>query len=112
MRAIWPQTMGELRQRLARGANPDFVSRGFLWIFSWFGGPEARAMWKSLPEARKHFARLIGIIDAMTPTERATPELISFARQYRIARGSGVRPSEVRGLLQTYYELKQRANNT
>lgn len=101
-----PLTLSDLRQQLAWCARPDFFSRCFHWIVGWFAGWQHRDLRPGLEE-QKILDRQIGIIDAMTTEERATPELISYARQYRIAAGSGTRPSEVRQLLETYWQMKR-----
>jgi signal recognition particle subunit SRP54 len=46
--------------------------------------------------------RLEGIINSMTPDERANPDRIDQSRRRRIAAGSGVEPSEVNQLLKQF----------
>ncbi len=46
--------------------------------------------------------RIQGIIDSMTPAERADPHLIEMARRRRIAAGAGVEPAEVSGLVKQF----------
>jgi signal recognition particle subunit SRP54 len=47
----------------------------------------------------KEMKRMEAIILSMTPRERAHPELIAGTRKRRIARGSGVQPSDINRLL-------------
>jgi len=51
--------------------------------------------------------RLVGIIDSMTPGERAKPELLKASRKRRIAAGAGVSVQEVNRLL-TQFEQTQK----
>src|SRR2546423_1794518 len=51
--------------------------------------------------------RLVGIIDSMTPAERAKPELLKASRKRRIAAGAGVSVQEVNRLL-TQFEQAQK----
>ena len=46
--------------------------------------------------------RLGGIIDSMTPLERADPKLINISRRRRIASGAGVEEAEVSGLVKQF----------
>jgi signal recognition particle subunit SRP54 len=46
--------------------------------------------------------RLQGIIDSMTPAERADPHLIDIPRRRRIAAGAGVDPADVSGLVKQF----------
>ena len=47
-----------------------------------------------------------GIINAMTPGERAKPELIKASRKRRIATGAGVPVQEVNRLLKQYDQMQ------
>jgi signal recognition particle subunit SRP54 len=97
-----PITIADLRQILYSCAKPGLLARCFLWINRLFSG-EFREAFREEPEHRQAFKRLVGVIDSMIPEERAAPELIGFDREYRIAQGSGTRPSEVRHVLQMYF---------
>ena len=55
----------------------------------------------------KSIRRIEGIINAMTPTERAKPELIKASRKRRIATGSGVAVQEVNRLLSQFEQTQQ-----
>lgn len=50
--------------------------------------------------------RMRGIIHAMTIKERRSPELIEASRRRRIARGAGVDPQEVSGLVKNFLQMK------
>jgi signal recognition particle subunit SRP54 len=56
--------------------------------------------------ADKQMKRMQGIIDSMTPLERAKPELLKAKRKQRIAAGAGVQVQEVNRLL-TQFEQTQ-----
>jgi signal recognition particle subunit SRP54 len=51
--------------------------------------------------------RTVGIIDSMTPQERARPELIKASRKRRIATGSGVTVQEVNRLLTQFEQMQK-----
>ena len=51
--------------------------------------------------------RTVGIIDSMTPQERATPEIIKASRKRRIATGSGVTVQEVNRLLNQFEQMQK-----
>jgi signal recognition particle subunit SRP54 len=55
----------------------------------------------------RQFRRLAGIIDAMTPAERAHPELIKASRKRRIAAGAGVAVQEVNRLLRQFEQMQE-----
>jgi signal recognition particle subunit SRP54 len=55
----------------------------------------------------KQFARIEGIINSMTPKERAHPELIKASRKRRIAAGAGVPVQEVNRLLKQFEQMQQ-----
>ncbi len=52
-------------------------------------------------------ARIEGIINSMTPAERAKPELIKASRKRRIAAGAGVPVPEVNRLLKQFDEMQK-----
>jgi signal recognition particle subunit SRP54 len=47
-----------------------------------------------------------GIINSMTPAERAKPELIKASRKRRIAAGAGVQVQEVNRLLNQFEQMQ------
>jgi signal recognition particle subunit SRP54 len=51
--------------------------------------------------------RTIGIIDAMTPAERARPEIIKASRKRRVATGAGVSVQEVNRLLNQFEQMQK-----
>ncbi|MFN9489983.1 MAG: signal recognition particle protein, partial [Betaproteobacteria bacterium] len=55
----------------------------------------------------KVIRRLEGIINAMTPLERAKPELIKASRKRRIAAGAGVTVQEVNRLLNQFEQTQK-----
>ncbi len=57
-------------------------------------------------DADRQVRRLEGIIDSMTPRERARPELIKASRKRRIAAGSGVPVQEVNRLLAQFEQVQ------
>jgi len=57
-------------------------------------------------DADKQIRRVEGIINAMTPQERAKPELIKASRKRRIAAGSGVPVQEVNRMLNQFEQMQ------
>jgi signal recognition particle subunit SRP54 len=55
----------------------------------------------------KSIARIEGIINSMTPFERANPDLIKASRKRRIAAGSGVQVQEVNRLLNQFEQTRK-----
>ncbi|MSQ19890.1 MAG: signal recognition particle protein [Betaproteobacteria bacterium] len=55
----------------------------------------------------KSIRRIEGIINAMTPLERAKPEIIKASRKRRIATGSGVQVQEVNRLLNQFEQTQK-----
>jgi signal recognition particle subunit SRP54 len=55
----------------------------------------------------KSMRRIEGIINAMTPLERAKPEIIKASRKRRIAMGSGVQVQEVNRMLNQFEEAQK-----
>jgi signal recognition particle subunit SRP54 len=55
----------------------------------------------------KVVARTLGIIDSMTPGERARPEIIKATRKRRIAGGAGVPVQEVNRLLNQFEQMQK-----
>ncbi len=60
-----------------------------------------------LSKSEKEFRRMEGILCAMTPKERATPQILNARRRQRIARGSGVTVAEVNSLLRKFEEMRE-----
>ena len=57
-------------------------------------------------DADRQVRRLEGIINSMTPQERAKPELIKASRKRRIATGSGVAVQDVNRLLNQFEQVQ------
>ncbi|MFM2445712.1 MAG: hypothetical protein RI936_159 [Pseudomonadota bacterium] len=57
-------------------------------------------------DADKSLRRVEGIINSMTPAERAKPELIKASRKRRIATGSGVPVQEVNRVLNQFEQMQ------
>lgn len=55
----------------------------------------------------KSVARIEGIINSMTPTERARPEILKASRKRRIAAGAGVTVQEVNRLLAQFEQTQK-----
>jgi signal recognition particle subunit SRP54 len=60
----------------------------------------------NLSAADKQTKRMRGIIDSMTPKERAKPELLKATRKRRIAAGAGVEVQEVNRLLTQFEQMQ------
>ena len=60
----------------------------------------------NMDQAEKQVRRMCGIIDSMTPLERAKPELIKANRKRRIATGAGVQVQEVNRMLTQYDQMQ------
>jgi signal recognition particle subunit SRP54 len=56
--------------------------------------------------ADKQVARMEGIINSMTPSERAKPDLIKASRKRRIATGAGVQVQEVNRMLAQFDQMQ------
>jgi signal recognition particle subunit SRP54 len=56
---------------------------------------------------KKMVGRVEGIINSMTPAERAKPELIKASRKRRIATGAGVQVQEVNRLLNQFEQMQK-----
>ena len=65
----------------------------------------AQQMKGDAPE--KAMRRVEGIINAMTPAERANPDLIKASRKRRIATGAGVQVQEVNRLLSQFEQMQK-----
>jgi signal recognition particle subunit SRP54 len=58
-------------------------------------------------QAEKSIRRTEGIINSMTPAERAKPELIKASRKRRIAAGAGVPVQEVNRMLNQFEQMQK-----
>jgi len=55
----------------------------------------------------KEMARMVGIINSMTPKERAFPEIIKGSRKRRIAAGCGLQVQDVNRLIKQQMQMKK-----
>lgn len=62
---------------------------------------------RGAPADDRAINRTIGIIDSMTPQERAKPDLIKASRKRRIAAGAGVSVQEVNRLLAQHEQMQK-----
>lgn len=60
-----------------------------------------------MAKQEKEFRRMEGIICAMTPQERRSPQILNAKRRVRIAKGSGVQVAEVNNLLNRFSQMQQ-----
>jgi signal recognition particle subunit SRP54 len=67
---------------------------------------QAAAGQTDLTRAERDMKRMQGIIHAMTPAERARPEIIKASRKRRIATGAGVQVQEVNRLLSQFDQMQ------
>ncbi|MCY0388911.1 signal recognition particle protein [Robbsia sp. Bb-Pol-6] len=67
---------------------------------------QAAAGKADMGQAEKQMRRMEGIINSMTPGERAKPELIKASRKRRIAVGAGVQVQEVNRMLAQYDQMR------
>jgi len=61
---------------------------------------------KDMDMPEEDLNRIRGIIHSMTPKERSDPEIIEASRRRRIARGAGVEPQEVSGLVKQFMQMR------
>ncbi|HHW4669120.1 MAG TPA: signal recognition particle protein [Xylella fastidiosa subsp. multiplex] len=55
----------------------------------------------------KEVPRMIAIINSMTQKERRNPALLNGSRRVRIAKGSGLQPSDVNKLMKQYQQMEK-----
>ncbi len=60
----------------------------------------------NMGQAEKQVRRMEGMINSMTPLERAKPELIKASRKRRIATGAGVQIQEVNRMLAQFEQMQ------
>jgi signal recognition particle subunit SRP54 len=70
------------------------------------GGAEALKT-TDIAKQEKEFKRMEGIICAMTPQERRSPQILNAKRRIRIAKGSGVHVAEVNQVLNRFGQMQQ-----
>ena len=62
---------------------------------------------EDLVKQEQEMRRMEGLICAMTPQERRSPNILNARRRLRIANGSGVKVVEVNNLLNKYYQMQE-----
>lgn len=87
----------DFRKQMVKLARPNLLQKMIRLLPGMSVTPEG-----DKPDLR----RLFGMIDSMTPGERADPKIIDRNRSDRIARGAGVHASEVFALVQQFYAMK------
>ncbi len=60
----------------------------------------------NMDQAEQQVRRMEGIINSMTPRERARPELLKASRKRRIAAGAGVQVQEVNRMLSQFEQMQ------
>ena len=69
------------------------------------GGSELKSA--DLDKSEREFRRMEGMICAMTPQERRSPQILNARRRLRIAKGSGVSVAELNTLLNRFGQMQQ-----
>jgi signal recognition particle subunit SRP54 len=71
--------------------------------------PGGAEMLKStdVTKKEKEFRRMEGMVCAMTPQERRSPQILNAKRRVRIAKGSGVTVAEVNTMLNQFAQMQQ-----
>src|SRR5437016_12854382 len=69
------------------------------------GGSELKSA--DLDKSEREFRRMEGMICAMTPQERRSPQILNARRRQRIAKGSGVSVAELNTLLNRFGQMQQ-----
>src|SRR5580698_4677142 len=70
------------------------------------GGAEALKQ-VDIGKQEKEFKRMEGMVCAMTPKERRTPQILNAGRRRRIAAGSGVSVTELNTMLNKFFQTQQ-----
>jgi signal recognition particle subunit SRP54 len=102
---------GQVRQRLRprglQGADRADAQDGRHAGADRQAARRARARGARHPGRRSRDSRLEGIINAMTPAERAKPEILKASRKRRIAAGAGASWQEVNRLLAQFEQTQK-----
>ena len=117
-RSVDQEKARKISQKLEKGKGFDLEDfRGQLHEVEKMGGlgslMEKIPGMSSLPQAARaqvggaETARLIAIINSMTPGERAFPGVIKGSRKRRIAAGSGTQVQEVNRLLKQFTQMQK-----
>lgn len=117
-KAVDVQAAQELEKKLRRGGRFDLNDfKAQLAQMQTMGGIsgllgkmpaqfQQAAQHANLDQANRHIRRMEGIINSMTPAERARPDIIKAARKRRIAAGAGVQVQEVNRMLSQYEQMQ------
>jgi signal recognition particle subunit SRP54 len=70
------------------------------------GGADALKQ-MDVSKQEKEFKRMEGMVCAMTPRERRTPQILNASRRKRIAAGSGVTVAELNTMLNKFSQIQQ-----
>jgi signal recognition particle subunit SRP54 len=89
--------LGQIRQMRKMGPLKDILAMV----------PGMGSAMKDLPIDEGELNQTEAIIQSMTAKERANPDLIDSSRRRRIARGSGVEPQDVAGLVKSFGQVKE-----
>ncbi len=76
-------------------------------IIDMIPGMAGKVSEKELAEAEKHLKKAEVIISSMTKSERENPYIINASRKKRIAKGAGVKISDVNKLLKEYEQMRK-----
>jgi len=82
----------------------------FSKLMTMIPGAGAKVDEAKMDETQARLKRFRTILDSLTGEELDTPQIIKSDRVHRIARGSGQRPQEVRGLLKHYETTRKAAH--
>ncbi|MCI4342713.1 MAG: signal recognition particle protein Srp54 [Thermoplasmata archaeon] len=100
-------TLRDMRSQLASLGEMGPMSK-LMSLFPGIGA--AKVDQKTLDATQQRLRRFRSIMDSMTGEELDNPHVIKADRVHRIARGSGQKPQEVRGLLKHYESTKKAAH--
>jgi signal recognition particle subunit SRP54 len=95
-------TLNDYRQLMVSIAKPSLFRRVLWWIVTLFQLQPREMRSVNDSEVKTPCRQSIGIIDAMTPDERANPQSIDRPQIIRIAEAAGVSQSQVENLLAAY----------
>lgn len=99
-----PFTLVDFRAEMCRLKRPSLLVQ----VMSYIPGMRKLATKMSLDvDAERDLQQVLGIIDSMTPDERANPSLIELSRRRRIAGGCGADESEVRKPLKEFMTMAE-----
>jgi signal recognition particle subunit SRP54 len=90
---------GQLEEMLKMGGAAAFLDK--------LPAEFAAAAGKAPDLGDKQLRRTIGIINSMTPGERARPDLLKASRKRRIAAGAGVQVQQVNQLLNQFEQMQK-----